>query len=318
MRRALKMLGLVFVSASALFSASASAQAPEPIPTAFALREVMRNAESVTFVDERGIRRTGPIAHAWAVSVTLADRTLPSGAVVRGGLTQYAFDCDARTSQPLHVAIIAPDLAVTEIPVSARPAQPVAAPLGDALDLVCGLRTTLPGARATSIAYAITQARAPNAPALAAAPPVPLPRTARLAAIGGDVTDGSQLTYFFDEASRRPVSDRSSGWIFIAFAEDRTISGQAVSSMWQLGEANCAAQLFRGAGIAMIGADLTTVLAQTMNPTTPAQPAAEGTTRRRWLELICGAATVSAGARFASGADAVRAARAEAAASPAR
>ncbi len=92
------------------------------------------------------------------------------------------------------------------------------------------------------------------------------------------------MSYFFEEASRRPVGNRSSGWIFVAFTQDRTISGQAVSSMWQLVEANCATRMFRAAGIAMIGPDLTRVLAQQMSPTTPAQAAAEGSVRRQWLD----------------------------------
>lgn len=300
MKRTLIVLGLLFVSASA------SAQAPVPA-NSNAYREVLRIAQGVTFVDERTIERDDATARAWVLTVAAEDRTLPSGGVMRAGLTHYSFDCDARTSLPVRMAFVGPDLTVTETQVPDRPAAAIAAPLGDTLDLICGSRPAHPGLRATSLAAAVTQARAQSA--ATTVPPISPPTTTRLAAFGSDVVDGAEVSYFFEEASRRPVGNRSSGWIFVAFTQDRTISGQAVSSMWQLVEANCATRMFRAAGIAMIGPDLTRVLAQQMSPTTPAQAAAEGSVRRQWLDLACGTLTPPTGPRYASGADAVRAAR---------
>ncbi len=133
MKRTLIALGLLFVSASA------SAQAPVPA-NSNAYREVLRIAQGVTFVDERTIERDDATARAWVLTVAAEDRTLPSGGVMRAGLTHYSFDCDARTSLPVRMAFVGPDLTVTETQVPDRPAAAIAAPLGDTLDLICGLR----------------------------------------------------------------------------------------------------------------------------------------------------------------------------------
>lgn len=302
----------ILASLAALCGATlASAQTLDSVPLATTtLREIVRTADGAVFIDEGSIRRDGHRAFAWLLTALAADRALPSGAMMRASFVQNEYDCDTRTVRPVRVGVVAPDLTAQEAAAPERPAQQITAGMGDTVDLACGLRTAMPGARANSLAAAITSART-SAPPPPAAAPVATPTTSRLAPFDSDTMDGAEVVYFIDEASRRTMGTRASAWLLFAFTQDRQMDGRAASALWMLVEANCAARTIRDAGQAYVAPDLTALAGHRMTSTSPARPAPANTSGGQWLDLACGAAPAQS-VRFASAAEAIRAVRAAA------